>query len=188
MNIVLASGSPRRKEILESLGVTFTVLPSNCDETVDSRTSPADAVSELALRKANAVADQAPNSLVIGSDTVIDLDGRIVGKPQTDEDAAATLRELSGRAHIVRTAVAVVNTETNHSEVGASEARIQFRDLTDSEIQEYIATGEPMDKAGAYAIQGIGRSLVASVEGSQDTVIGFPREVVTQLLAKFDAI
>ncbi|WP_329484217.1 Maf family protein [Kribbella sp. NBC_01484] len=185
MKLVLASGSPRRKEILSDMGLEFTINPSHCDESVDPGTSPSDAVCELAIRKASTVAAGLPDSLVIGSDTVIDLAGEIIGKPHTPEQAAATLRALSGRTHIVRTAVAMVNSNDMRSEVTAAEAQIEFRDLSDDEINAYVATGEPMDKAGAYAIQGEGSSLIAKFSGDEDTIIGLPRQAVKELLARF---
>ncbi|WP_412538623.1 Maf family protein [Longispora sp. K20-0274] len=185
MKIVLASGSARRREILASLGLTFEVCPSNVDEDVKTGTSPGDAVCELAIRKAAHVASTFPAALILGSDTVIDLDNEIVGKPQDAADARRILEGLSGRAHLVHTGVAVIDSTNGRTEVGRSTTKIGFRRLSASEIESYIGTGEPMDKAGAYAIQGRARDFIQLIDGDEDAVIGLPVGLVVDLLARF---
>jgi septum formation protein len=186
MKLVLASSSPRRRELLAALGLPFEVRPSNCDESVLPGTTAEAAVKELALRKANGVAEVSLDSFVLGSDTVIDLDGMIVGKPADEADAARILRSMRGRVHYVRTAVALVDSRTMRCEVGQAASEVRMREFSDEEIAVYVATGEPLDKAGAYAIQGKGAGLIESVFGDEDTVIGFPMAVVKDLLDRSD--
>lgn len=186
MRMILASKSPQRRSILASAGIDFSVVPSDCSEVVAAGVTPAEAVIILALRKANSVADKLDDALIIASDTLIDLDGIAIGKPSDEPQATATLRGLSGRTHIVRTAIAIVDTREGRAEVGVAETAVQFRVLPEHEIVSYVATGEPMGKAGAYAIQGKGRELIASIIGFEDTVIGFPLRTFTDLMKRFD--
>lgn len=181
--LVLASESPRRRALLESLGIGFDVRPSNLDEDFGDL-SPREAVRFLALQKAVSVADGLEDRLVVAGDTLIDFSGTVVGKPRDDDDAFATLRALSGNEHVVRSAVAFVDSRTGRSEVEDAEASVRMRELTDAEISAYVATGEPRDKAGSYAIQGKGRDLVASFTGREDTIIGFPVDLFLDLLGR----
>ena len=174
MNIILASASPRRRELLERIGITgFTVAAPNVDESVEPGLSPADMVEELSLRKARAAAQNAcPDDLIIAADTVVALDAAVLGKPRDRDDAFAMLSALSGREHHVYTGVTVLRgarTVTRH-EVTA----VTFRELSPDEIRSYIATGEPMDKAGAYGIQGVGALLVSGIRGDYSNVMGLP--------------
>ena len=164
--IILASNSPRRKELLERIGITdFTVAAPNVDESVEDGLSPAEIVEQLSLRKARAAAKKAgPSDLIIAADTVVALDGAVLGKPWDKGAAFAMLTALSGREHHVFTGVTVLRGEeaaTLHEETA-----VTFRQLTPEEIRGYIATGEPMDKAGAYGIQGIGALLVSGIRGT----------------------
>jgi septum formation protein len=184
--LVLASGSPRRRELMEAAGYRFEVLPSAYAERHDHPVAPTDLAPGLALGKARDVAYSRHDlPVVLAADTFIALDGAILGKPSSEADARRMLGLLSGRAHEVITGVAVVDAETGREETRAVVSRVWFRELTDAEIAEYVATGEPMDKAGSYAIQGIGALLVARLEGPMDNVVGLPMAETAAMLAEF---
>jgi nucleoside triphosphate pyrophosphatase len=183
-HFILASGSPRRRQLLELIGVNFAVLPADVDETPLAGEAPAAYASRAARDKAIEVAASHPGRLVLGADTVVEVDQEILGKPASEDDAASMLRRLSGRSHLVHTALALVIGDTAHEVVDT--AQVQFTDLTEEIIRWYVATGEPMDKAGAYAIQGLGGLLVARVEGSPNTVIGLPVHRLPELFASHD--
>ena len=184
MNIILASNSPRRRELLERIGVTgFTVWAPNVDESVEPGLSPADMVEELSLRKAQAAKNLGPDGLIIAADTVVALDGAVLGKPRDENGAFSMLSALSGREHRVYTGITVLRgdkTVTEH-EVTA----VAFRELAPDEIRGYIATGEPMDKAGAYGIQGVGALLVSGIRGDYCNVMGLPVFRLGQILREF---
>ena len=183
-HLILASGSPRRRQLLELIGVSFAVLPADVDETPLAGEDPVAYASRAARDKALEVAASHPGRLVLGADTVVEIDQEILGKPASEDDAASMLRRLSGRSHLVHTALALVIGDTAHEVVDT--AQVQFTDLTEEIIRWYVATGEPMDKAGAYAIQGLGGLLVARVEGSPNTVIGLPVHRLPELFASHD--
>lgn len=177
--MVLASSSPRRKEILGNLGYKFECLSVEIDETIPNGT-PADvATSTLAEKKAAAALQLRPDCTIIGSDTVVVLDGEILGKPKDCEHAYKMLKSLSGRVHTVYTAVAIMT--ASEREVFCSSTQVEFYPLDDWEIREYIATKEPMDKAGAYGIQGKGMALVKGINGDFYTVMGLPIETSRRL-------
>ena len=183
MEIVLASGSPRRRQLLEQIGLTgFRVLPSDADESLPDGIAPGEAVERLSARKGAAVAAQArPGALVIAADTVVALDGAILGKPRDQGEAREMLSALSGRTHQVYTGVSLFyqgERRTEH-EVTA----VTFRPLSQEEIAAYVATGEPMDKAGAYGIQGLGALLVERLEGDYFNVMGLPLCRLGRMLA-----
>lgn len=180
--IILASASPRRREILTTLGIPHRILVSDADETLPAGISPAQAVETLAARKAAAVAPLvAAEDIVLAADTVVAVDGDILGKPCDEADAAAMLRRLSGRAHTVYTGVALRRGE---QVLIAHEATdVHFAPLTETDIAAYIATGEPADKAGAYAIQGRGAAFVERIEGDYFNVVGLPAHRVVTMLA-----
>lgn len=181
MKLILASGSPRRKEILGAAGYEFTVCTADVDETLPRGMSAIEGVRLLAVRKGDAVCARIGDDLpVLSADTLVELDGRKLGKPQNEEDAARMLRALSGRAHAVDTGVAVHYRGRTVSAVATT--RVVFRTLTEEEIAAYVASGEPMDKAGAYAIQGLGGALVAGFDGDMDTVVGLSMRTVKRLL------
>ncbi len=185
MNIILASQSPRRRELLEQVGITgFQVISPDVDERVEPGLSPAEMVEELSLRKARAAADKTgPDGLIIAADTVVALDGAVLGKPRDREDAFAMLSALSGREHRVYTGVSVLRGDravTEHEETA-----VCFRALAPGEIWGYIATGEPMDKAGAYGIQGVGALLVRGIRGDYCNVVGLPVFRLGRMLARF---
>jgi septum formation protein len=170
--LILASQSPRRAELLSRLGLDFEVRPAAIDETYIDHEMPADHAERLAREKAIAVARQEPDALVIGSDTIVILDSDVLGKPRDADGALAMLMRLSGRDHEVFTAVAVIR--GGRTESALERVRVRFRRLDRSECQAYVATGEPMDKAGAYGIQGFGSALVESIEGDYFAVMGLP--------------
>ena len=171
MKIILASGSPRRRQLLDQVGIPHEVIVSNADETIEG--PPDHQVKELALRKARAVQKQCdPNSIIIAADTLVYIDGQVLGKPDTPQEAEAMLRALSGQRHTVYTGVAVL--KGNSEIVFADTTGVYFRNLTGEEIQAYIATGEPFDKAGSYGVQDRGAMLVDRIQGDYFTVVGLP--------------
>jgi septum formation protein len=181
--LVLASASPRRRELVASLGIPFEVVASDVDETLDPVPLP-DAVARLALRKARAVAPGRPAAIVLAADTIVVIDDRALGKPANAEEAREMLRALRGRSHEVMTGVAVVNAATGQSAVETVISRVTMGAYSDDAIERYVASGEPLDKAGAYAIQGAGGALVVALEGSRSNVVGLPLAVTAALLRR----
>jgi nucleoside triphosphate pyrophosphatase len=180
--LVLASASPRRRELLERIGVAFEVRPADLDETPRAGEEPSTLARRLAADKARAVAADADGAWVLGADTVVDLDGVTFGKPADDVDAGRMLRTLAGRTHLVHTGVAVCRPDgTLVTEVVTTS--VTFAELSDEVIAWYVATGEPADKAGAYGLQGIGGALVERIDGSVSNVLGLPLTTVRRLLA-----
>ena len=171
-DIILASASPRRSELMTLAGFRFDVICADIDEIVPEKALPQEVVMSLALQKAQAVAKDHRKSAVVGSDTVVALDGKILGKPRSEKEAAEMLRSLSGRIHKVFTGVAIVCGDKVTSFF--DETEVEFYPLTDEEISDYVATGEPMDKAGAYGIQGRGAVLVKRINGDYFNVMGLP--------------
>jgi len=181
--LILASGSPRRRELLASMGYTFEILVPDVDEHVSG---PArDVVAILSERKAQAAAAQLNDGIVIASDTLVSLNGEVLGKPEDEEDAFRMLRTLSGNTHEVFTGVTIMNAASGKIKTRAVRTGVRFRHLSDEEIQAYIATGEPMDKAGAYGIQGGAGVFVEGLEGSYENVIGFPVDDIREMIASF---
>jgi septum formation protein len=170
--VVLASASPRRRDLLNLIGIAHEVRPANIDETMRPREAPRRYAERLAREKASAVAARDPDLVTIGADTVVVINRKVLGKPADTDDAARMLRMLSGREHTVITAVAVSRGRKLRSAI--EEVRVKFRRLRDDEIDEYIAMGEPMDKAGAYGIQGYGATIVERIEGDYFAVMGLP--------------
>ncbi|MDX1553536.1 MAG: Maf family protein [Marinobacter sp.] len=179
--IVLASASPRRAELLRQIGLSFDVRPADIDETPGAGESAVHYVDRLAREKALAVQANEPNSIVIGSDTSVVLAGKILGKPQDGQDAANMLRQLSGTTHQVMTAVAIASRGACESLVAVTDVR--FRRLSEEEIGAYVASEEPMDKAGGYGIQGRGGIFVEELRGSYSAVVGLPLQETAELLA-----
>ena len=178
--VVLASGSPRRHDLLNLVGISHEVRPANIDETMRPRENPQRHTERLAREKATAVATRDPNLITIGADTIVVVNRKVLGKPTDADQAAVMLRQLSGREHTVITAVAVSRGKKLRSAV--EEVRVKFRKLRDDEIDSYIATGEPLDKAGAYGIQGYGATIVECVEGDYFAVMGLPLARLVGLL------
>lgn len=177
--MVLASKSPRRRELLEMLGAQFEVITSDCDENITGL-APRDLVRELALRKAEAVYERLndPDAVVIGSDTIVTPDGvKALGKPRDRSDAVRTLTELSGKWHSVCTGIAVIGRAADNTSKKIAETvetKVKFLDLTKEECERYADTGEPLDKAGSYGIQGRGGALVEKIDGDYYSVVGLP--------------
>ena len=180
--LVLASQSPRRRELLKEISNQFEVAPSSIKEVLDIGLRPAENARNIARAKAESIAPSFPNSWVIGADTLVTLDDEIFGKPDDEKDAERILKRLSGREHIVVTGICVVGPQKSLDKCVVS--KIKIKPLTIQEIKDYIATGEPMDKAGAYAIQGKGSFMVRSFSGSKTNIIGLPIDELKVLLKK----
>lgn len=181
MKLVLASKSPRRSEILKNAGIDFTVRVADADETIPDGTKPEDAVVFLAARKAMAV-ERAEDEIVLGADTVVVLDDKILGKPRDRQDAFNMIKALSGRVHSVLTGVCAIG--DNGSLSFAEETKVEFYPLTDDEINEYIDTDEPYDKAGAYGIQGFASKFIRGISGDYFNVVGLPVSSVYKKIIK----
>jgi septum formation protein len=179
--VVLASASPRRHELLTKIGVQFAIRSPDIDESPHDGEVPVDYVRRLACAKATAV-EATEDELVIGADTTVDLDSQILGKPEDHRDAEAMLRRLSGRSHRVHTGVAV--RFGGNELVDVCSTMVTFVRLTEAAVQWYVSTGEPMGKAGAYALQGAGAVLVSGVDGSVSNVIGLPLHVLVELATR----
>jgi nucleoside triphosphate pyrophosphatase len=182
MRLVLASGSPRRKELLAAAGFSFDVTPVSVDETRQPNEDATSYVARLARAKALAAAPSHADRIVIGADTVVVVDGEVLGKPRGAEDATRMLRLLSGRAHEVLTGVAIF--ARGRIVTAVERTMVWFVRLSDSEISWYVASGEPLDKAGAYAIQALGSRFVPRIDGSYTNVVGLPVTTVLELLAQ----
>jgi septum formation protein len=180
--LILASASPRRTELLASIGVSFDVQPADIDETPGTDETAYEYVERLAREKAEAVALSNPHQLVMGSDTSVVLEGEILGKPATQAEARSMLARLSGNTHQVMTAVALV--EKGQCQSVVSVTNVTFRQLETDEIDAYVGTGEPMDKAGGYGIQGLGGIFVTDLQGSYSAVVGLPLQETAALLAQ----
>ena len=178
--VVLASSSPRRRELLTLIGIPHAVSPADIDETPLAAEEPRPHAERLARGKASVVAEREPNAVVIAADTIVVVDGDILGKPRDEAEARAMLRRLSGRQHVVLTAVAVARDGVIVSDVESVD--VTFRTLSEADITRYIATREPMDKAGAYGIQGYGATIVERVDGDYFAVMGLPLNRLARLL------
>lgn len=178
--VILASQSPRRRELLSLVGIAHEVRPADIDERYLAGEPPREHAVRLAREKATAVHD--PDAVVIGSDTIVVVGGHVLGKPKDEADAARMLRHLSGRSHTVITAVAVA--WGGRVESGVEEVEVTFHALTDADIASYIATREPLDKAGAYGVQGFGATIVARVDGDYFAVMGLPLQRLVQVFAR----
>jgi septum formation protein len=184
LTILLASTSARRIDILTRAGIPFRALAPGIDERPPVQLGPLRFVAWAARAKAEAVAARAADRVVVAADTEVVLHGRIFGKPKDGAEAAAFLRALSGKTHQVYTAVQVIDGRSGRRAGGISRTHVTMRDLSASEIAAYVRTGEPQDKAGAYAIQGKGRRLIASIRGPYDNVVGMPMRLLTRLLGE----
>ncbi|MCX5997611.1 MAG: Maf family protein [Chloroflexi bacterium] len=183
--IVLASASPRRRELLEKTGLKFIVDAAEINEDHDRRIKPAELAKTISLEKAKAVAARHPRSIIIAADTFGVMDGRLLGKPRDEEEARDMLLRMSGRRHSVITGFSILDTENGESISEAVETRVYFRKLDKEEIEAYVKTGEPLDKAGAYAIQGLGALLVEKIGGDYYNVIGLPLSSLARGLKRF---
>ncbi|WP_342415205.1 Maf family protein [Paenibacillus sp. FSL R10-2782] len=187
--IILASTSPRRKELLSFLRLPFDVMPSHADESTPESWTPQQIVETLAVRKAEVVVNIASQSeedgLVIGSDTIVVLDGLVLGKPADHADAVRMLTALQGRTHLVFTGVACIHTLTGKTLVRHRQTEVTMKSLSHEQIVAYVNTGEPSDKAGAYGIQGLGAMLVESIQGCYFNVVGLPLSLLSDMLSEF---
>ena len=189
--LVLASASPRRQELLQIAGIPFIVQPADVDETPLQGESAQECAERLAREKALKVAQLRPRDLVLGADTVVVVSGEILGKPTDANDAARMLRLLSGREHQVITGVCIVRPNPRSPEsvhIASETTLVAMTDISDQEIGEYVATGEPMDKAGAYAIQGMASRWISKVEGDYPNVVGLPIALVYRMLRAHGAL
>jgi MAF protein len=168
--------------LLSKLSISFQVVESGADESIDKGLSPAGAVAVLANRKALAVAEESLDGIILAADTAIDLENRILGKPANDSDAVDMLRLLRGRVHCVVTGVTIVNKKEGLRVIGVVATEVRMRDYSNREIDDYVATQEPRDKAGAYAIQGVGGHMIESIRGCYNNVVGLPLCETTKLL------
>jgi len=183
--LILASASPRRKHLLSQLGLDFTVEPSGDEENIYANLPPDVIAVTLAENKARNVAGRHQDGLVLGADTIVVIDGRILGKPRDTGHAMEMLSRLSGRWHSVYTGLALIDAETGSQIKDFEESRVKFKNLSEREIKNYINTGEPLDKAGAYGIQGKGSLLVEKIEGCYYNIVGLPLFKLNTLLLEF---
>jgi septum formation protein len=183
--IVLAAASPRRKELLEQIGLQFEVEPSNCDEEITSGSESHETARRLSLGKARAATRKHRNAIIIAADTFVVFGDRILGKPRTDSEARGMLRALNGQAHSVITGFTVLDTESGKVVSRSVETRVHMRKLTLKEIDSYLKSKEPLDKAGGYAIQGLGAVLVERIEGDYSNVVGLPLSALAKSLREF---
>lgn len=181
--IILASQSPRRKQLLTAMGVEFETIPSGFDEYLDDNRDPELVANELALGKALEIAKRFPDAYVIGSDTIVTIDGRQLAKPESDEEAIEMLKSLAGKPNYVTTGVAVICVNDNVRLTQAATAAVFFKEYDEAAAKAYVATGDPFDKAGGYAIQHpLCKEMIEKLEGDHDIIIGFPTKVVATLL------
>lgn len=183
--LILASGSPRRRELLDLMGLTYTVETPDVDESFSGR--PSETVMEISRRKAAAVAARHSGSIIIAADTLVFADGAL-GKPHTPERAKEMLRRLAGNWHHVYTGITVINTRSGRVLRNVDKTRVHLVPMTEQEIDAYVATGEPLDKAGAYGIQGMGGMFVDRIDGSYSNVVGLPMSMLRIMLAQVGGV
>jgi septum formation protein len=183
--IILASGSPRRKELLKNIGLKFEVSAEDVEEELTGSLSPATLAEKLSLKKAKAAAKKYPDAIIIAADTIGVFEGQIIGKPHTAIEAKRMLTMLSGKSHLVVTGYSIIDTGIKKSVTKSVETKVYFRKLTKAEIESYVKTGEPLDKAGAYAIQGLGALIVEKIEGDYYNIIGLPLNSLMESLREF---
>lgn len=188
MNIILASASPRRKEILENTKLKFDIIKSDIDEIILEKEAPIQAVMRLAFEKSMDIASKNEDDLIIAADTVVVLDENILGKPKDKEEAYNMIRSLSGRTHEVITGISLVNLGLNKKIIDYVVSTVKFKELSDEDIKDYIHTNESLDKAGAYGIQGYGAMLVEKIEGDYFNIVGLPISKLSDLLKKHFSI
>jgi septum formation protein len=184
MKFILASASPRRRELLASIGLEFDVLPSSIPEVRGAGESPEEYVARLSREKAAAIAARHADRWVIAADTTVLLGEELLEKPADDADARRMLATIAGKTHIVYTGVTLQNAASGHHDTRVAESEVRMLPLTEREIAWYVATGEPLDKAGAYAVQGIGAMFIDSVHGSYTNVVGLPLALLYQMLKR----
>ena len=183
--IILASASPRRKELLEAIGLKFEVEPSNYEEDIRSTADPHELVKSLSLAKARAVAGNHRSALIIAADTLVVCEGRLLGKPHTETEAREMLEAINGKQHSVITGFTIMDAGDNRAVSGSVETRVYVKRLTSEEIVAYVKSGEPLGKAGGYAIQGLGSVIVERIEGDYCNVVGLPLGALAESLQEF---
>lgn len=181
---ILASSSPRRRELLASIGVEFDVVPSHVPEEHQPGEAPEEYVARLSREKAHAIAAQHPSRWIIAADTTVLLGDQLLEKPLDEHDAARMLSLIAGRTHTVYTGVTVQNVERRYQETRVAESEVRMLPLPPEDVEWYVRTGEPMDKAGAYAVQGMGAMFIDSIHGSYTNVVGLPLAMLFQMLRK----
>ena len=186
--LILASKSPRRYELLKQVGLDFEVFPSRVSENFVEKASPQEHVIQLAEAKARDVAGEYPDSWVVAADTIVIIDGSILGKPRNQEEAMEMLEHLSGREHVVLTGLFVCHLEKGKADKETVQTAVKMKTLTLSEMEWYVQTGESYDKAGGYAIQGIGSFMIESIRGSYTNVVGLPLCQLIQMLSRLGAV
>lgn len=184
--IILASQSPRRKWLLEQIGLDFEVLISNFEENIEGKKFSRQLIESLAYEKAKDVSERIENkALIIAADTVVILGSKILGKPKDEADAENMLKQLENRVHKVVTAIAIIDKYEEKTLINSTISKVKFRKITEREIKDYIKTGEPMDKAGAYGIQAYGSLFVEKVEGCYNNIVGLPLNLLGEMLKSF---
>ena len=183
--IILASASPRREELLKIIGLKFKVEPSNCQENLSLDLEPQELAKSLSLEKARLVAPKYKNALVIAADTFIVFKNKILGKPNTKTEAREMLETLNGKRHLVITGLSIIDTDTGKASSKAVETKVYLKKLSSDEIDAYVDSKEPLDKAGAYAIQGLGSVIVEKINGDYFNVIGLPLSALAESLKEF---
>lgn len=183
--MILASSSPRRAELLKQIGLNFEIMVGNVDETPLPGLSPPDLVEYLAEKKATAVAVELNDGIVIAADTVVVWQGQVLGKPRSEDEAFAILSRLQGSVHEVFTGVALINARSGQVLVGHEKTRVFFRAIGEEEICRYVVSGEPLDKAGAYGVQGLAAIFIERLEGCYTNVVGLPLTRLSQMLKEF---
>jgi septum formation protein len=200
VKLILASSSPRRQELIRMLDLPYEIKPSHVDENIAHDIPPENVVKELAFRKASATAENISNStpekpscehpstdtIIIGADTIVVVDGHILGKPRHDDEAFTMLQMLQGRTHHVVSGVACIGISSGKKLTACRQTAVTMKPLSDASIRAYIKTEEPMDKAGAYAVQGIGATFVEHLDGDYFNVVGLPLSLLSDMLAEFD--
>jgi septum formation protein len=184
VKFILASASPRRRELLKSIGLEFDVIPSHIPEVRAAGEAPEEYVARLSREKANAIAEQHPGSWIIAADTTVLMGDELLEKPADGKDAERMLAAIAGKTHTVYSGVTLLNREGGHHDTRVAESEVRMLPLEPRDIAWYVATGEPLDKAGAYAIQGIGSMFIDSVHGSFTNVVGLPLALLFQMLRK----
>ncbi len=193
LNLILASGSPRRKQLLSELGLDFEIIVSDVNESIQINVSPNEYVCIVAQRKAEAVrqliekksVETDKETIIISADTTVSIDGMILGKPCSEEEAITMLERLQGKQHAVYSAICLMKTQSKSILVDYLETKVHVKPLSSEQIKGYVSTGEPMDKAGAYAIQGIGSTLISGIEGDYFNVVGLSLSLLSDMFAKW---
>lgn len=183
--IILASQSPRRKALLKQVGLNFEVIVSNFEEKIEYSLKPEELAEKFSLQKAKDVARKQKNAIIIAADTLVVFNNEILGKPKTPEKARQMLKKLSGRSHLVITGFTIIDTKSGKTVTKSVKSKVYFKKLTNQEISSYVATGEPLDKAGAYAVQEKGGLFVEKIEGDFLNIVGLPISNLVKELKKF---